>query len=185
MDEMDRTTLGHDDEHAERLEVQARIQDVLDTLQREMAGASVEDVTVAINRRLADAGIPEQPHRWVQGMAERISTGRVVVADTQSAVEAVQANDPESDVGAASARVDAGIAEDVRVPQDAVGGPAHDPSETTREARFGGEDASGLGLAEPESVELESVEPESAEPESVEPGSVAESQATPPPANPR
>lgn len=124
MDEMDRSATGHDEEHGERMAVQAEIQDVLDELQREMAGDSVEDVTVAINRRLAAAGVPEQPARWVEGMAERISTGRVVVADSAAAVDAVRRSE-----------------------------------------------------AEPGSVE--------AEPESVEPGAVPESQATPPPADPR
>lgn len=87
---MERTALGDDEEHDKHMEVQPEIQDVLDELQREMEGDSVEDVIVAINRRLTAAGVPEQPHRWVQTMAERISTGRPPVADTRAAVEAIR-----------------------------------------------------------------------------------------------
>lgn len=99
-----------------------------------MSGASVENVTVAINRRLADAGIPEQPHRWVQGMAERISAGRVPVADTAAAVDAVRHTRPGPDVGTTDDLVDtgAGVGIDDGAPQDADGEPAHDPTEMTR-----------------------------------------------------
>jgi hypothetical protein len=90
MDEADRTTLGYDDHQDEHLQVQAEIQGVLDALYGEMAGSPVDDVIVAINVGLANAGIPEQPHRWVQGMAERISAGRPPVADTHAAVEAIR-----------------------------------------------------------------------------------------------
>lgn len=134
MDEMDRSTFGHDEEHGERRDVQAEIQDVLDQLQREMSGASVENVTVAINRRLADAGIPEQPHGWVQGMAERISAGRVPVADTAAAVDAVRRTRSGPDGGTTDDLVDTGpgVGIDDGAPQDADGEPAHDPTEMTR-----------------------------------------------------
>jgi hypothetical protein len=169
VDEMDRTTFGHDDEPGDRAEVQAEIQDVLDLLQRELAGASVEDVVVAINRHLADAGIPEQPHRWVEGMAERISSGRLAVADTAAAVDAVRLSESGPDDDAATGVVDPGpgVGIDRGAPQDVAGHPAHDPTEMTAD--------SGPELVESESVERESVEP----------GAVPESQATPPPANPR
>jgi hypothetical protein len=174
VDEMDRTTFGQDDEPGDRAEVQAEIQDVLDLLQRELAGASVEDVVVAINRRLADAGIPEQPHRWVEGMAERISSGRLAVADTAAAVDAVRLSESGPDDDAATGVVDPGpgVGIDRDAPQDVAGHPAHAPTEMT----------AGAG---PDFVEREPVEPEPLESESVEPGAVPESQATPPPANPR
>jgi hypothetical protein len=89
MDEVDRTT-EYDEQAEQHLQVQAEIQEVLDALYAEMAGAPIEDVAVAINVGLANAGIPEQPHRWVEGMAERISTGRPPVADTHAAVEAIR-----------------------------------------------------------------------------------------------
>jgi hypothetical protein len=176
MDETDRSTFGHDDEHADRMDVQAQIQDVLDVLQREMAGASVENVTVAINRGLADAGLPEQPHGWVQGMAERISTGRAAIADTAAAVDAVRLAEsgPGDDLSTAVVDTEPGVGIDDGAPADSDGNPAHDPTETTADAgvgrRLGGESSSGPTLAEPESVE---------------PGAVPERQATPPPANPR
>jgi hypothetical protein len=90
MDEVDRSTLEYDEQHDQRMQVQAEIQDVLDRLYRQMAGAPLDDVIVAINVGLANAGIPEQPHRWAQGMAERISTGRPPVADAHAAVEAIR-----------------------------------------------------------------------------------------------
>jgi hypothetical protein len=90
MDEVDRTTLGYDEQAEQHLQVQAQIQDVLDQVHREMAGATLEDVVVAINVGLANAGIPEQPHRWVQGMAERIRAGLPPVVDTHAAVEAIR-----------------------------------------------------------------------------------------------
>jgi hypothetical protein len=95
MDEVDRATSGYDDQAEEHLQVQAEIQDVLDGLHGELAGAPVEDVVVAINVGLARAGIPEQPHRWVQVMAERISAGLPPVADTRAAVDAVRLADAE------------------------------------------------------------------------------------------
>jgi hypothetical protein len=88
-DRLDRATLGYDEEPGARREVQTEIQDVLDQLQREMARSSVDDVAAAINSRLADAGIPEQPHRWVEVMAERIAAGLPPVADTRAAVDAL------------------------------------------------------------------------------------------------
>lgn len=176
MDEMDRSTFGHDESHDERRDVQAEIQDVLDELQREMAGASVENVTVAINRRFADAGIPEQPHRWVQSMAERISTSRPAVADTAAAVDAVR----RAESGPDDERVDSGPGVGIveGAPQDADGNPAHDPTEMT-----GGPAAGPLG--HDETLPDAGATAGTAEPESVEPGAVPESQATPPPANPR
>ena len=90
MDEVDHSTLEYDDQHDQRMQVQAEIQDVLDRLYHHMAGAPLDDVIVAISVGLANAGIPEQPHRWAQGMAERISTGRPPVADAHAAVEAIR-----------------------------------------------------------------------------------------------
>jgi hypothetical protein len=90
MDEVERTTLGSDDQVEQHMQVQAEIQDVLDQVHRDMAGARIEDVIVAINVGLANAGIPEQPHRWVQGMAERIRAGLPPVVDTHAAVEAIR-----------------------------------------------------------------------------------------------
>jgi hypothetical protein len=90
MDEVDGSTLDYDDHHDQHMQLQSDIQEVLDQFHRDMAGARIEDVFVAINVALANAGIPEQPHRWVQGMAERISTGRPPVADTHAAVEAIR-----------------------------------------------------------------------------------------------
>jgi len=89
MNEVDRTT-GYDEQVEQHVQVQGEIQGVLDSLYEEMTGASIEDVVVAINVGLANAGIPEQPHRWVWGMAERISAGRPPVADTRAAVDAVR-----------------------------------------------------------------------------------------------
>jgi hypothetical protein len=162
MGEMNRTTFGRDVDHDERMDVQAEIQDVLDELQREMAGDSVDDVVVAINRRLADDGIPEQPHRWVQAMAERISAGRPAVADTAAAVDAVRlagsgGHDDTALVESEAVETGPGIGVVTGAPQDADGSPAPEPTEMTG------------GPADP----------------SVEPGSIAESEATPPPANPR
>lgn len=172
MEEMERATAAHDVDHGERLHVQAEIQDVLDVLQREMSGASVDDIVVAINRRLADDGVPEQPHRWVQAMAERISSGRPVVADTAAAVDAVRlttSNGKDNTRMVESEAIEAGpgVGVTAGAPQDAEGNPAHDPSEWTTGPAAGREPAAP------------------AEPESVEPGAVPESQATPPPANPR
>lgn len=100
LDMTDPGTLGYDEEPEMRREVQAEIQDVLDQLQRQMAGSPVDDVTVAINQRLADVGIPEQPHRWVQIMAERIAAGLPPVADTRAAVDAVLHSESGTDADA-------------------------------------------------------------------------------------
>jgi hypothetical protein len=97
LDMTDPGTLGYDEEPEMRREVQAEIQDVLDQLHHQMAGSSVDDVVVAINGRLADAGIPEQPHRWVQVMAERIASGLPPVADTRAAVDAMLESESGTD----------------------------------------------------------------------------------------
>jgi hypothetical protein len=123
MEDWDRSASEHDDGNAERLEVQAEIQDVLDGLLGEMAGAPVEDVVVAINVGLARAGIPEQPHRWVQVMAERISAGLAPVADTRAAVDAVRLAEAEP-ATAQPAPVDPGSIE----PGATVEGQAPPPS---------------------------------------------------------
>jgi hypothetical protein len=99
LDMTDPGTLGYDEEPEMRREVQAEIQDVLDQLHHQMAGSSVDDVVVAINGRLADAGIPEQPHRWVQVMAERIAAGLPPVADTRAAVDAMLETESGTDAG--------------------------------------------------------------------------------------
>jgi hypothetical protein len=90
MDEEDRWTLEQDEYPLAHMAALKAIQEVLDDVQREMSGGSVEDVAVVIDRRLAAAGFPEQPHRWVHVMAERISAGLPPVADTRAAVDAVR-----------------------------------------------------------------------------------------------
>jgi hypothetical protein len=124
MDELERSAFGYDDEHGEHMEVQAQIQDILDELHLQMAGDSVEDVTIAIDRRLAAAGIPEQPHRWVQVMAERISSGRPPVADTAAAVDAVRLAESGPDIGATAGAIDTGIGVEAGLPLETGADPA-------------------------------------------------------------
>ena len=118
MDEEDREALARDEQPFEHLVVQAVIQDILDELAPAMAGEPVQDVVVAINRRLAQAGIPEQPHRWVESMAERISTNCPPVADTKAAVDAIRRVESTEEVGATAGAIDTGIGVEAAPPED-------------------------------------------------------------------
>jgi len=131
MNEVDRTT-GYDEQVEQHVQVQGEIQGVLDSLYEEMTGASIEDVVVAINVGLANAGIPEQPHRWVWGMAERISAGRPPVADTRAAVDAVRLATAEPEPAEAQPAEPVPVEPESIEPGAAVEGQATPPTASPR-----------------------------------------------------
>jgi hypothetical protein len=62
-------------------EAQATIQQVVDELAARHGGDDVDLVRAALAERLAGAGLPEQPEKWVSDTAAEITAGRRLVVD--------------------------------------------------------------------------------------------------------
>ncbi len=62
-------------------EAQLTIQDIVDRLATTHRGADKDDVRAALAQALTDAGIGEQPEKWVADTATEISAGRTIVVD--------------------------------------------------------------------------------------------------------
>jgi hypothetical protein len=65
----------------EQNQAQATIQQIIDRMGPEYAGADVEQVRAVLARAIADAGLPEQPEKFVLDAAAEISAGRSLVMD--------------------------------------------------------------------------------------------------------
>jgi hypothetical protein len=62
-------------------QAQETIQQIADEVANEHSGQDPELVRAALAERLAAAGIPEQPEKWVADTADEIAGGRRVVVD--------------------------------------------------------------------------------------------------------
>jgi hypothetical protein len=62
-------------------QAQQRIQQVVDQLAAQGASQDVESVRAALARALEEAGLPEQPEKWVSDTAAEIASGRRLVVD--------------------------------------------------------------------------------------------------------
>ena len=62
-------------------QAQLTIQDIVDRLATTHAGQDKDDVRAALAQGLADAGIGEQPEKWVTDTANEIAVGRTIVVD--------------------------------------------------------------------------------------------------------
>jgi hypothetical protein len=62
-------------------EAQATIQQVVDELAAQHGGDGVELVRAALAERLAGAGLPEQPEKWMSDTAAESTAGRRLVVD--------------------------------------------------------------------------------------------------------
>jgi hypothetical protein len=62
-------------------EAQQRIQQVVDQVAAQHQGDDVEATRAALARALEEAGLPEQPEKWVSDTGAEIAAGRRVVVD--------------------------------------------------------------------------------------------------------
>jgi hypothetical protein len=62
-------------------EAQQRIQEIVDRVAAQHQGDDVEVVREALARALAEAGLPEQPEKWVSDTGGEIASGRRLVVD--------------------------------------------------------------------------------------------------------
>lgn len=86
MSEQDRDLASMDQGDVDRHRVaQHVIQEVIDALARDAAGRDPAALRADLNAALADRGIGEQPPRWVETVAERLSSGERYVEDVHAA----------------------------------------------------------------------------------------------------
>ena len=62
-------------------EAQVTIQEIVDRLASTHRGEDPDVVRAALAQAIADAGLPEQPEKWVRDTATEIAAGRQVVID--------------------------------------------------------------------------------------------------------
>jgi hypothetical protein len=62
-------------------QAQQRIQQVIDQVAADHRGDDVEVVRAALARALEEAGLPEQPEKWVSDTGAEIASGRRLVVD--------------------------------------------------------------------------------------------------------
>ena len=62
-------------------QAQAAIQEIVEGLSQTHRGEDPDAVHAALTRAMADAGIPEQPEKWMKDTADEIASGRTLVVD--------------------------------------------------------------------------------------------------------
>ena len=62
-------------------EAQVTIQDIVDRLAATHRGEDPDATRAALAQAIADAGLPEQPEKWVRDTATEVAAGRQVVID--------------------------------------------------------------------------------------------------------
>lgn len=62
-------------------QAQGAIQGIVERLAAGHAGGDVDQVRAELARAIAEAGLPEQPEKWVADTAGEIVAGRTVVVD--------------------------------------------------------------------------------------------------------
>lgn len=83
--------------------VQHKLQQIVLSVARTHSGEPVDDVREVLAMAIAAAGIPEQPQKWVADTASEITSGRLVVLNTDEdrrlgvPREALDPVDPETD----------------------------------------------------------------------------------------
>jgi hypothetical protein len=65
----------------EQQQAQETIQQIVDEVTNEHSGQDPELVRAALAERIAAAGLPEQPEKWVADTAAEIAGGRRLVVD--------------------------------------------------------------------------------------------------------
>jgi hypothetical protein len=62
-------------------QAQVTIQEIVDRLSATHRGEDPDATRAALSRAIQDAGLPEQPEKWVGDTANEISAGRALVVD--------------------------------------------------------------------------------------------------------
>jgi hypothetical protein len=62
-------------------QAQVTIQEIVDRFAGTHAGEDPEVTRAALAEAIADAGLPEQPEKWVSDTATEIAAGRQIVVD--------------------------------------------------------------------------------------------------------
>ncbi len=62
-------------------EAQVTIQEIVDRLASTHSGEDPDVVRSALAQAVADAGLPEQPEKWVRDTATEVAAGRQMVID--------------------------------------------------------------------------------------------------------
>ena len=62
-------------------EAQVTIQDIVDRLAATHRGEDPDVLRAALAQAIADAGLPEQPEKWVRDTATEVAAGRKIVID--------------------------------------------------------------------------------------------------------
>jgi hypothetical protein len=62
-------------------QAQQKIQQIIDQVAGEHRGDDVDAVRAALARALDEAGLPEQPEKWVSDTGAEIASGRRLVVD--------------------------------------------------------------------------------------------------------
>jgi hypothetical protein len=62
-------------------DTQAAIQEIVDRLSTTHRGADPEDTRATLVQAFDDAGIPQQPEKWMRDTADEITAGRTLVVD--------------------------------------------------------------------------------------------------------
>ncbi|HEX8498634.1 MAG TPA: hypothetical protein VF661_15665 [Actinomycetales bacterium] len=85
---MDSQPLSEDVDADRTLRVDGIVQEVVTRLSSgALKDAPVEEVAGKLQQALMDAGLPEQPHSWVDSTAREISGGRTVITDVRAAID--------------------------------------------------------------------------------------------------
>ena len=87
---MDGKSLASDNDTQSTDEMKDALQQIIVRLGRASEGqdADPRDVEFELTTAIADAGLPEQPHPWVEATALEIAGGRVVVMDAKDQLDA-------------------------------------------------------------------------------------------------
>jgi hypothetical protein len=98
---MDGKQLGSDDDTQTSDQLKRTIQDVIWGLVRDVDGQDVgtNEVVAALSDRLSRAGVPEQPHPWVEATALEIAGGRIVVMDVRDEIGGHSRADAQAEPG--------------------------------------------------------------------------------------
>ena len=62
-------------------EAQVTIQEIVDRLAATQRGEDPDAIRAALAQAIADAGLPEQPEKWVRDTATEVVAGRQVIID--------------------------------------------------------------------------------------------------------
>jgi hypothetical protein len=71
------------EENAESARVKEILQPIVDDLARYGPGRDAHDLVHRLSAAIAEAGLPEQPHAWVEAVAAEASYGRRTVLDSR------------------------------------------------------------------------------------------------------